>query len=401
MRLKEPIFRSEQGAIFVQLGISLFVLMAFNVFVLDYGMMWIGRRQAQNAADAGALSGALARGFDDFDDPPSSGGLAAQSAAQVASANLVWQQAGTPLVSFGCPAGVTGRCVRVEVYRDGTNGSTALPTLFGPILGISSQKVKASATAIVDNANATDCLRPIAFSDDWHDNRDDPPAGPEFWRYDEPGPGTPVANADLYTAPSATQSGRTTFSADRGERIIYELDLPTTATTTPITRDLLVGLTLPGAAPFWQKVENCTGTSVELGQTLPVEIPPPGDTNRAFTDLIAQDPSATWNDPLGDVENSCAPGCAPFTPRLIPVALFDPDRFQLGRATNDWTQPGVGCPTNSPCITVTNIVGFFVHGAFGGYGPHGHVLKFPGMTSLTAPTFVDDASWLVTAHLVR
>ena len=48
----------------------LFVLMAFNVFVLDYGMLWVARGQAQNAADAGALAGAVARGFDDFADPP-------------------------------------------------------------------------------------------------------------------------------------------------------------------------------------------------------------------------------------------------------------------------------------------------------------------------------------------
>ena len=73
MRTGERTLRSEQGAIFVQVGISMFVLMAFNVFVLDYGMMWIGRRQAQNAADAGALAGAVARGYDDFDDPPASG----------------------------------------------------------------------------------------------------------------------------------------------------------------------------------------------------------------------------------------------------------------------------------------------------------------------------------------
>ncbi len=71
MRTRERTLRSEQGAVFVQVGISLFVLMSFNVFVLDYGMMWIGRRQAQNAADAGALAGAVARGYDDFDDPPS------------------------------------------------------------------------------------------------------------------------------------------------------------------------------------------------------------------------------------------------------------------------------------------------------------------------------------------
>ncbi len=64
------VHRSQEGAVFVQVGIALFVLMAFNVFVLDYGMLWVARGQAQNAADAGALAGAVARGFDDFDDPP-------------------------------------------------------------------------------------------------------------------------------------------------------------------------------------------------------------------------------------------------------------------------------------------------------------------------------------------
>ena len=52
--------------------------------------------------------------------------------------------------------------------------------LFGPILGLNHQSVRATATAIVGNGNATDCLRPIAFADDWEDNRDDPPAGVEF-----------------------------------------------------------------------------------------------------------------------------------------------------------------------------------------------------------------------------
>jgi hypothetical protein len=85
------------------------------------------------------------------------------------------------------------------------------------------------------------------------------------------------------------------------------------------------------------------------------------------------------------------------------IALYDPRRFQLGRATNNWTQVAVGCPTNEPCVRVTNIIGFFVHRivAGGGFGPHGHFLRYPGITIPTAPTFVDDGSWLVTTHLIR
>ena len=159
--------RSEKGAVFVQVGMAVFVLMAFNVFVLDYGIMWMSRRQAQNAADAGAFAGAVARNYDDFDDPPSPSGRAAQSATQAAAANLIWNQSGASDVSFGCPPGMSGRCVQVNVFRNGSFGSTPLPTVFGPILGVTSQGVQATATAQAVNANATNCLRPFAFPDEW------------------------------------------------------------------------------------------------------------------------------------------------------------------------------------------------------------------------------------------
>ena len=145
----------------------------------------------------------------------------------------------------------------------------------------------------------------------------------------------------------------------------------------------------------------CSGQPVALGQTLPVEMQPAGHTLVALQHIMDQDPGVTWNDGDARVEDSCAPGCASVSPRIVPIALFDPQRFQLGRATNNWTQAGVGCPTNEPCITVRNIVGFFVHGAFGGYGPHGHILRYPGTTVATAPTYPNEGSWLVTQMLIR
>ena len=80
-----------------------------------------------------------------------------------------------------------------------------------------------------------------------------------------------------------------------------------------------------------------------------------------------------------------------------------PAAFQLGRATNNWTQPAVGCPTNHPCVTVTNIVGFFVHRPWPAEPtpPMATFSDIPVVTIPTAPTFVDDGSWLVTTHLIR
>ncbi len=402
----QHVYRAQEGAVFVQVGIALFVLMAFNVFVLDYGMLWVARGQAQNAADAGALAGAVARGFDDFDiNPHSRHSVAARSASGVAQANSVWQQPAAPVVSFDCPSGATGRCTTVAVFRDGDNGSTPLETLFGPMLGVSSQGVRATATAFTGNGNATPCLRPWAFADDWDEVRN--PIG-EFNHYDGSGNPFPACSRDEYTPPSSTYAGRTTVSSDFGWRTVWDIQYGVQDPGIPITRELVVPLDLPGGRTFTQNMAECLGQPLAVNQYLRV-IPflhPRviiGDGGDGVEGLFNRDAAADYDYGNSRMINSCAPGCGPVSPRLMAIALYDPQRFQLGRATNNWTQPDVGCPTNHPCIRVTNIIGFFVHRitAGGGYGPHGHFLRYPGAAVSTAPTFVDDGSWLVTTHLIR
>jgi Flp pilus assembly protein TadG len=390
MSTNERSRRSEQGAVFVQVGISLFVLMAFNVFVLDYGMMWIGRRQAQNAADAGALAGALARGYDDFSNPPSSGGLTAQSAQAVAAANLVWQQSATPRVLFNCPAGVTGRCVRVEVYRDGTNSSTALPTLFGPILGITTQGVKATATAITVSGNSTTCMKPWAMPDAWIENNT---AG-EFNAWTAAG--APLANPDIYTPPSATLAAGMRVSDHFGVRVLFDVNYPFNS---PITDGFVLPLDLPGGRTYAQNMTSCNGQPLVLGQRLSINTSLGGGVaETALQDAYNLDPGADYNYGDSYVTGSCAPGCASVSPRLFAVALYDPNDFERRRAQADWAD----CPNGTPCVVATNIIGFFIHRlSGGGFGRHGHFLKYPGMTASGTPTFVDDASWLVTTHLIR
>jgi Flp pilus assembly protein TadG len=388
----ERVLRCERGAVFVQIGIAAFVLMAFNVFVLDYGMMWIGRRQAQNAADAGALAGAVARGYDDLGIPDS---VTLQSASQIANANLIWQQPGTPTVSYACPPGITGRCVRVDVDR-------SVETLFGPILGISTQPVRATATAMAGKGNATPCLRPWAIADQWDDS---PSPNGVFNAYSEgptPPPGTPLSSPDLYTPPSGTQAGRTTLSGDFGDRLNF--DINGNWASSPITAGLVLPLDLPGG--YRPSMQDCNGEVVALGDTLPIltSLTSAEATTSIQEDVYDPDASANYDIGQNRLIDSCAPGCAPISPRLLAIVLYDPAKFQLGRATGVWTN--VGCPTNNPCVTVSNIVGLFIHCAPGrpcldAWPEHGHLLKYPGTQVSTPPPFVDDASWLVTTHLVR
>src|SRR3954464_1275522 len=54
---------AERGAILIQVAIAMLGLIAFTAFVVDYGVMWVARSEAQTAADAGALAGSRALAF--------------------------------------------------------------------------------------------------------------------------------------------------------------------------------------------------------------------------------------------------------------------------------------------------------------------------------------------------
>ncbi len=51
--------QNERGSILIHVAISMIGLLAFGAVAIDYGVMWTARRQAQNAADAAALAGAI------------------------------------------------------------------------------------------------------------------------------------------------------------------------------------------------------------------------------------------------------------------------------------------------------------------------------------------------------
>jgi hypothetical protein len=91
----------------------------------------------------------------------------------VAQQNTVRGTAGAVLVDGVCPSWKTApddvNCVRVRVYRDGSNQSTPLNTLFANLFGVSTQGVRATATAQVLAANTVGCVRPYYIPDNWVD----------------------------------------------------------------------------------------------------------------------------------------------------------------------------------------------------------------------------------------
>src|SRR6186997_3200289 len=85
--------RDESGMSYVFVGLSMMAFMSASMLAIDVGMLMTARSQAQNAADAGALAGAIALVRDDWDNrtptgPAVTNAIAAATANKVMSGNV-------------------------------------------------------------------------------------------------------------------------------------------------------------------------------------------------------------------------------------------------------------------------------------------------------------------------
>src|SRR4029079_5468066 len=147
-------------------------LTMFSALVVDYGIMWSSRAQAQNAADAGALSAAI-----HLMNDPDALANARIAARKTASINAVWS-ANTAdadvLVNLPitCPPGTGGGtgCVKVDVVRGARDVNNTLHTIYlrvmlSQLVGVTTEGVIATATAQVISGNAVSCVKPWIVAD--------------------------------------------------------------------------------------------------------------------------------------------------------------------------------------------------------------------------------------------
>ena len=158
------------------------------------GVMWVSRGQAQNAADAGALAGAVALMKDGGSTTE-----AGKSAIQWASNNAIFgatNSAANVRITFSGPRERADRHVTSPPFRrvatspdafvstsfgirrtvriaGGATLGAPIPTLFGPLIGITQQRVRATATAEVASGNMVRCMLPFAVIDRWADSSDE------------------------------------------------------------------------------------------------------------------------------------------------------------------------------------------------------------------------------------
>jgi Flp pilus assembly protein TadG len=389
----------ERGAILVQVTVMMLGLLAFSVLVIDYGILWSSRRQAQNAADAGALAGAIGLAFDDPTDFTNTG-PAKQSAHAAAIANVVFGAApdnniSTDITFLGpsfpnpCPDDPAATCVKVDVYRTNARGNP-LPTFFGGLMGVVSQDIAATATAKVTSGTSVTCMRPFAIVDKWDEWDQTNPAhehdydhgvqDPDFDaftstfdKYPISGGGKPIPFEDDYYVNAVncdpTDTGCTPV-AGTGWRPFADDGV------TPIDYGRLVeihtgsadetsaGYFQPvrlhpgdsGAKDYCTNIKSCDATvSNSIGGVISTENGNMvGPTKSClFTDpdsLANQDPTARWvvdaahpngavvSDAYGDNQS----------PRIVPMPVISPEEY----FSSD--------PNGHTSLTIHNILGFFI-----------------------------------------
>jgi Flp pilus assembly protein TadG len=409
---------SESGAVLIHVAIGIVVLIGFLTFVVDYGVMWVGRGQAQNAADAGALAGAVAMAFDanGWTDR-SATGPARTSARQMAVTNWVMGQA--PNVNMAsdvfftdqpadmCPADANGNtpCIRVDVYRNQARGNP-LPSIFGQAFGITAHGVRATATARVAIADSSNCMKPWAIPDKWIDNYDitnpvetNPPQWTEDDTFDlhagQNNNGPPLANPDVYVPPSNSGPGSGfTIAADLGTRVVLKTGSPSSS----LSPGVFHPIRLPrfdggsqGGNDYRENIRSCTGLPVSIGDVLESENGNMiGPTRQGVNDLIALDPNAQWDTGTDSVINSCAtatPSCGT-SPRVVPIPVFDTATYYTTR------RQGL------PEFVVVNILGFFID-RMQGNDVVGWITEAPGTVRAATAPIDPSASFLTQIQLIR
>jgi Flp pilus assembly protein TadG len=322
---------------FVYVGMGFMGFLAASTLAIDVGMFMTAKAQAQNAADAGALAGAVGLVKNSWTDR-SATGPAVQSAINTAKSNAVIGQTPTVLtsdVTFPVsPEGQANR-VKVQVFRSASHdpaSPNAVPTLMGSLFGLNSVDIFATATAEVSPANAMTCVKPFMIPDKWTEKQTpDWDPGDSYEKYTKGG--APLPNPDVYI-PARDAAGNDnsnytgyTVEHDRGTELVLRA-----GTGDQINPSFYYSWKMPGdtGGDFYREnIENCNQSLMSWGDVI-VQEPGSmsGPTIQGIQALIAKDPGAKW-----DTGCSCVKGSKFATsPRVFPIPLYDPAKYADGKA---------------------------------------------------------------------
>jgi Flp pilus assembly protein TadG len=386
--------RSESGAVLVHTAVAMIGLLAFSAFSIDYGVLWVSRQQAQNSADAAALAGAISFTL----ATPGNPDRARAAAVVTGLENGVWGE--PPAITAGdvqtgaaaCPfatSGLPDTCVRANVFRNQERGN-ALPTFFARLMGVTTQGVRATATAQVRVGNSATCARPWAIPDRWLEARD---LAEEYDRYasDDGDPLTPALPVDE-PLPLGYQP-----DVDTGLQLSLTIgnpDAPITATPPRLVRNTQffpIALDPVAVDDYAENIRTCHSDPIRIGDTVTTklvgEVP---DPDAGVDDLILQD-DATWSDAENRVVRACEPACSGKSPRVVPVVIYDAEQFHLNRFAG-------GAGGGRYNLVIKNITCLFVEQSGDVVG---RIVPCPGTFDSTAGAIDPAGAFLRSAVLVR
>jgi len=371
---RQQLLQDERGFSLITIGFGFMAFVAASMLAIDVGMLMTARTQAQVSADAGALAGATALVYNDFDNHAANG-PAVTSAVNTALANKV---AGR-LVSITAadvtfPINpVTGRAdlVQVSVYRTNAR-QNPVATLIAQLFGIDNVDISATATATAAPADLENCVLPFTIPDKWIENQcattpcSWTPAS-TFDMYASQGnkqnAGAPLPNPDVYIPPGSANATGYSPVTDRG----LELTLKNN-NQDKIAPSMYNAWDLPGSVggdDYRQNIATCNPNLIPIGQPMtPENGNMNGPTQQGANDLIASDPNAHWNTIC-----NCVVGSAyPVSPRIRVVPLYNPVKYTEGQHTGK----------SQPNLEVVNYLGFFVEDVNGGGEVIGRITPITG-----------------------
>jgi Flp pilus assembly protein TadG len=331
--------RDERGMTLIMVGTGMLAFLSATMLAVDVGMFMVARTQSQTSADAGALAGAVALAYDDFDDRSATGPAVSNAiAAATATENRVINTQTSVIVDdVTFP---TNNRVRVRVQRTGARGNP-LTTFFAPIFGIDTVDIGAVATAEAAPANAMTCVKPFTVPDKWIESQT-PPWDPDdtFDVVDKKG--KPLPDPDIYIPSGPSYTG---YNAQRDKGTLIVLKAGSGVNIAPSFYFPFAISGSGGASDYEWNIGNCNTTLMGFPSFLTAE---PGNmvgpTRQGMDALIARDPSARWDTYENKVVTTMQP-----SPRVVAIPLFDPVHYDTGKQNG-----------RNADLKAVNYLGFFI-----------------------------------------
>jgi len=360
----------ERGISLLFVAGSIFAFFAASMLAIDVGLFLTARTQAQRAADAGALAGATALVYNSFTDH-SATGPAVQSAVNTAKANLVVGEEAsvTPAdVSFPLnPSTGQNDLVEVTVYRSSARANP-ITLLMAQIFGIDTANITATARATAAPAGAATCVLPLTVPDKWIENQTGPWTPDDtFDIYETQGAhqnkGGPLPNPDVYIAPG--NPGATGYNPhiDKGLQLVIKAN-----NANKVAPSMYNPWDIPGSvggSDYSDNISVCNTHIVEKGDKMtPENGNMQGPTHQGVDELIAQDPTAHWDNSCKCVKDSAYR----MSSRVRIMPLYNPVLYADGQHTGK----------SKPELEVVNYLGVFVESVNGAGDVTGRITPIIG-----------------------